>query len=470
MSHSPIHEKMFAEFTDFSIFHESLTQGFEYLTDALDRHVYPDDDAIANLDQFAEPFPDKTSSAGMVSNLLKRYGAPATLPNVGGRYFGFVIGSMVPASLCAKVLTAFWDQCPAMEVLSPLGAALETVVEGWLKEIFSLPEEAVCGYVSGTSSAIFCSLAAARYRVLQRQGWDVNAKGLFRAPTVRIVAGRQAHSTVLKGISLLGFGKDNIEWVDVDSQGRIVPDAIPELDQNSILMLQAGNVNTGAFDDFNAICEKAGNQGAWIHIDGAFGLWAQASDKLKRLTQGLRHADSWSVDCHKTLNTPYDAGVVICRDHEALVDALHMSGAYIITGEDRDGMFYTPEMSRRARIFEIWAALKFLGREGLDQMVTGFHERAVQFKDELTQEGFEIVNEVVFNQVLVRCETDELTRKTLEHIQKLRVCWCGGSMWENRDVIRLSICSWTTTSKDVSLSVDSFVKARDLAKQEMACQ
>ena len=465
MGNSEIQDKMFSEWLDFSIYHKALQQGYDYLAKAMDRHVFPHDDAIAGLGHFTEPFPESPSSSETVFNLLKVHGGPATLPHVGGRYFGFVVGSMVPASLSSKVMTAFWDQCPAMEVLSPLGSALETVVESWLKEIFSLPDACVAGYVSGTSSAIFCGLAAARFRVLLKKGWDVNARGLFNAPNVRLVAGRHAHSTVLKGISLLGFGTDAIEWVDVDSQGRIIPEAVPELDDSTILLLQAGNVNSGAFDDFSAICEKARHQGAWIHIDGAFGLWAQASEKLNRLTEGCRHADSWSVDCHKTLNTPYDGGVVICRDKEALIDALHMSGAYIVTGKGRDGMFYTPEMSRRARIFEIWAALKFLGKKGLDQMVTGFHERAVQFSEELAEAGFEIVNDVVFNQVLVRCETDALTRRTLDNIQKLRVCWCGGSQWENRDVIRVSVCSWTTTETDVSLSVESFIKARNLARE-----
>jgi glutamate/tyrosine decarboxylase-like PLP-dependent enzyme len=463
MKKNDIQKKMFSEFMNFSIYDKALKLGHNYLIEAMDRHVFPHDDAIVNLENFNEPFPDSTSSSDLIIDLLKKYGESATLPHVGGRYFGFVIGSVIPASLSVKVMSSFWDQCPAMEVLSPLGSKLEMVVEKWLKDIFSLPEECVVGYVSGTSSAIFCGLAAARFRILQKKGWDVNNKGLFDAPKIRIVAGRQAHSTVIKAISLLGFGKDNIEWVDVDSQGRIIPDAIPDLDENSILLLQAGDVNSGAFDDFDKICLKARCQGAWIHIDGAFGLWAEASDKLKHLSQGCQNADSWSVDCHKTLNTPYDSGVVICRDKEALINALHMSGAYIVTGKGRDGMFYTPEMSRRARIFEIWSALKFLGKKGLNQMITGFHERALQFKNELTEAGFEIVNDVVFNQVLVQCETNELTIKTLENIQKLRVCWCGGSKWHGKDVIRLSICSWTTTKEDVSLSVKSFIEARSLA-------
>jgi len=461
-----IQEKMFAESMDFSIYQKALDLGYNYLKEARERHVFPHDKALENLEHFHEPFPEFSSSSDAVLDLLEAYGQPATLPHVGGRYFGFVIGSVVPAGLSTKIMSAFWDQCPAMEVLSPLGARFEMVVEKWLKQIFCLPENSVAGFVSGTSSATFCGLAAARYKILKKKGWDVNNKGLFDAPRIRVVAGKQAHSTVIKAVSLLGFGQDAIEWVDVDSQGRIIPEAIPDLDESTILLLQAGNVNSGSFDPFDKICVKARNQGAWVHIDGAFGLWAGASETLKHLSEGCRHADSWSVDCHKTLNTPYDSGVVLCRDRDSLIAALHMSGSYIVTGKERDGMFYTPEMSRRARIFEIWSTLKYLGKKGLDQMVTGFHQRALQFKKELAEAGFEIVNDVVFNQVLVKCETDDLTKKTLENIQKLKVCWCGGSKWQDRDVIRLSICSWATTEKDVSLSVKSFIEARNMVKEK----
>ncbi|RMG82122.1 MAG: aminotransferase class V-fold PLP-dependent enzyme, partial [Bacteroidetes bacterium] len=319
--------------------------------------------------------------------------------------------------------------------------------------------------VSGTSMANFCALAAARYRVLKNQNYDLTEQGLWGAPPVRVIAGRQAHSTVLKAISLLGFGKANVEWVEADGQGRIRADQIPETDARTILILQAGNVNSGAFDDFGQICQKARANGAWVHIDGAFGLWAGATQRLKHLTAGLEFADSWAMDGHKTLNTPYDSGIVLCRDKEALVSALHMSGEYIIRGKDRDGMFFTPEMSRRARIVELWATLKYLGRTGIDHMVWNMYERARQFADELSQsDGFRVLNEVVFNQVLVTCESDELTEKTIQNIQNLRECWVGGSTWEGRKVIRISVCAWPTTPDDVSRSVRAFQKALRLAK------
>jgi len=238
---------------------------------------------------------------------------------------------------------------------------------------------------------------------------------------------------------------------------------IPELDANTLLILQAGNVNSGSFDDFQSICKKANNANAWVHIDGAFGLWAGAVDELKYLTKGIELANSWAVDGHKTLNTPYDNGIVLCKDKEALAAALHMSGSYIIRSEQRDGMVYTPEMSRRARIVELWAIMKYLGKEGINNIVFTMFKRARQFAEEISQvEGFYVENEVVFNQVMVRCENDELTESVLANIQNLRDCWLGGSVWLNKKVMRISVCSWATTENDISTSVHSFKKALEL--------
>ena len=241
----------------------------------------------------------------------------------------------------------------------------------------------------------------------------------------------------------------------------MILEQIPHLDENTILILQAGNVNSGAFDSFNEICDRARRSKTWIHIDGAFGLWAAGSEKLKYLVSGIEKADSWSVDGHKTLNTPYDNGIVLCKDKDALVSALQASGPYIVYGEYRDGMLYTPEMSRRARAVELWATMKYLGKQGIDELVSGLHERAKQFAKELSEQGFTILNDVVFNQVLVACDSDIETEKTLNNLQELRDCWCGGSLWFNRKVIRISVCSWATTPDDVTSSVQSFVKAKE---------
>ena len=458
-----LQEKMFLEIRDKTIFKETQQHSFEYLNTVFDRNVYPEEEALKNLEVFEEDFPKDSSSALEVIDQLNTYGSPATVTTVGGRYFGFVCGSALPVGLAAKSLGTFWDQAPAMNVLSPIGSKLESVVENWLVHLFNLPENTGAGFVSGTSTANLCGLAAARYRILQRNNWDVNKQGLRNSPKIRIVTSKQAHATVLKAVGILGLGQNSIEWVDVDTQGRILSDKIPDLDENTIVVLQAGNVNSGAFDNFEIICKKAKEANAWVHIDGAFGLWASAVKKLKHLTAGMELATSWAVDGHKTLNTPYDCGIILCADKEAMTAALHMSGTYIVESTQRDGMFYTPEMSRRARIIELWAILKYLGKKGVDEMILTMHIRAQQFANEIKKVGgFVIENEVVFNQVIVRCETDEITQKTLQNIQSLRECWLGGSVWFDKKVMRVSICSWATTKEDISLSVKSFEKALQL--------
>ncbi len=459
-SKSKIHKKLFAEMADKSLFEKAESLGLNYLQQSLDRHVYPLSEDLSNLAHFEESMPEKSGNTHAILDLLDKYGSPATVSQVGGRYFGFVNGSVVPAGLAAKNLSIFWDQNSAMQVISPISAKLESIVESWLKDIFELPDETVAGFVSGTSMANLCGILAARFRILKNQGWNITEKGLFGAPRIRIVTGKHAHSTILKTISMAGLGKGNIEWVDVDDQGRIEYPKIPTLDASTLLILQAGNVNSGSFDNLSAICKKAKESGAWIHIDGAFGLWAGATKKLKYLTEGLEWADSYAVDGHKTLNTPYDSGIVLCQDREALVSALHMEGDYLIKGNLRDGMYFTPEMSRRARVVELWATMKYLGKEGIDEMVTGMHERAKQFASLLSDiPGFNVLNEVVFNQVMVQCNSDTLTHSVMKKVQENRVCWVGGSMWKGKKVIRISICSWTTTEKDILISVQSFRQA-----------
>lgn len=449
-----------AEYKDQSLFDSALSMGKSYLDEVFDREVFPTKEALDNLTQFEETLPLLSSDSASVLQTLHDIGSPATVASLGGKYFGFVTGSALPIGMAAKNLATFWDQGTAMQVMSPVCSKLETVVEQWLKELFELPSSTVAGFVSGTSSANLCGLLAARYRMSSNLGWDVNEEGLFGAPKMRIVTGRQAHSTILKAIGMIGFGKANIEWVDVDDQGRIIAEQVPELDHSTLLILQAGNVNTGSFDDFVTLCDKAKKANAWVHIDGAFGLWAGAVEKLKHLTKGINIANSWAVDGHKTLNTPYDSGVILCADPQALTSALHMSGSYIIEGKDRDGMFYTPEMSRRARIVEFWATMKYLGKKGIDQMVLTMHERAVELGEGISViEGYEVLNEVVFNQVIVAAESDEITLKAMAQIQDNRDCWVGGSVWQGRKVIRVSICSWATTSEDINIAIASFRKA-----------
>ena len=299
-----IQKKLFNEIRNRELFDSANAYGLEYLESVFERHVFPSQDAIENLSEFDEPLQKEFISSGEILKKLNSYGSPASVAQVGGRYFGFVDGSIVPAGLSARILSDFWDQNTAMYAMSPISSKLEDVVQKWLIDLFHLPDTTVASFVSGSSMATFCGLAAGRFRILERRNWDVSRKGLFAAPPVRIVTGNQAHSTVYKAVSLLGLGTDNIELVETDSQGRIIAESLPVLDDNTILILQAGNVNTGSFDDFKTICRAAKKSNAWIHIDGAFGLLCAASGRLKHLTSGMETADSWSFDGHKTLNTP----------------------------------------------------------------------------------------------------------------------------------------------------------------------
>jgi len=449
------------------IFRQAQNFAFDYADHVLEGNVYPTHDAIADLDMFVEKLPKSVGNAAEILEQLNQYGTPASVAHTGGRYFGFVNGGVIPASLAVRWLSDFWDQNTALYVMSPITSKLEEVSESWLRELLGLPEKVVAGFVSGSSLAIFCGLAAARYRIFQNNNWDINKKGFCGAPKVRVVAGLQAHGSVVKAIALLGFGIDNIEWVETDTQGRIIPSKVPELNESTILILQAGNVSSGAFDSFDELCEKANKAHAWVHIDGAFGLWAAASSRLNHLTKGMEKANSFSVDGHKTLNTPYDSGIVLCNDKEALTHALHASGSYIAYSENRDGMLYTPEMSRRGRAIELWAALKYLGKEGVDELVSGLHQRAVQIGQELKAEKFQILNDVVFNQVLVACDSDKITVQTMRHIQESGECWVGGASWDGKAVIRVSVCSWATTEDDITRSVNAFVTARNKAVREL---
>jgi glutamate/tyrosine decarboxylase-like PLP-dependent enzyme len=465
MSKDSIRETMFQEMKDKRIFSLAKDYAYEYADTSYNRNVFPTPEAIEGLKNFDEDLSLNPGNPEKILEQLHRYGSPATVMETGGRYFGFVIGGTIPASMAASWLSDFWDQNAGMFMTSPVVSKLETVVERWLRELFRFPDSVVSGFVSGTTTAVFCALAAARYRLLKQNDWDVNAKGLFNAPKIRIVAGRHAHGAVLKAISMLGLGKENIEWVDVDSQGRIIPERIPVLDANTILILQAGNVNSGSFDPFEEIMDRAVSAGAWIHVDGAFGLWASCTENLRYLTKGIEKASSWSVDGHKTLNTPYDCGIVLCKDQDALVSALHVTGSYLMHTEARDGYSYTPEMSRRARIVELWTTIKYLGKDGIKELVDGLHERSIQFAEEIKYAGFQVMNEVVFNQVLVACENDDITGRILELVQHSGECWCGATQWDNRKVIRVSVSSWSTTAEDITRSVKAFKKAYNQVKE-----
>lgn len=449
------------EALDLELFEQAKAYAFDYMNTVLNRPVTPDKNTIEGLHIFKEDLPAEGGNPYDILEMLHHKGSPATVAQTGGRYFGFVNGGIIPAALAAKWLSDTWDQNAALYVISPIASVLEEVCEKWLAEILGLPEGTAAGFVGGSSTATLCGLAAGRDYLLEQQGYDVGRKGLFGAPEIRVVLGDDAHSTVYKALSILGLGSERAIRVPSDKQGRIAAEALPELDSRTLLILQAGNVNSGAFDNFETICRNARNAGAWVHVDGAFGLWAAASEKLKSLTRGIELADSWSVDAHKTLNAPYDNGIILCRNREALTRALHMTGSYILYSDHRDNMLYTPDMSRRARIVELWAALKSLGQKGVSEVVEDLHHKAKYFAAALAENGFIIHNDVCFNQVLASLASSELTEKALKIIQDSGECWCGGAKWKNESVIRISVCSYRTTQEDIDRSVSTFVKAKD---------
>ena len=412
------------------------------------------------MQAFREPLPQEPTAAEDILRLLHDNGGPATTASTGGRYFGFVNGGVLPAALAAKWLADTWDQNAALSIMSPVAAELELVCENWLVDLLGLPPGTAAGFVTGTSSATLCGLAAGRNSLLKRLGWDANADGLFGAPSLRVVLGAQAHASVGKALGVLGLGKNRVELAPADDQGRMIPEQMPKLDNRCLVLAQAGNVNTGAFDDLASIGTRAQDAGSWLHVDGAFGLWAAGSAKYRYLMRGADLADSWSVDAHKTLNAPYDCGIIFCKQRDALTEALQASASYLLASGQRDGMHLSLDMSRRARSIELWATLKALGRSGVEDLVDRLCRHARRFAAGLAAQGFRVLNDVVFNQVLVACDTPASTQATLARIQESGECWCGSAVWNGEPVIRISVCSWASTENDIDRSVRAFVAAR----------
>lgn len=460
MKKSTLLSDMTRQLQEKNLLEQAKQYAFEYLDGVSSRRVSPGDDALAGLAAFDEPMPEQPQPPEEILAMLQTCGAPATCAQGGGRYFGFVNGGITPVGMAARWMADVWDQNSALYVMSPVASKLEELCERWLVDLLGLPEGTAAGFVSGSSTAIVCALAAARNELLARQGWSVPEQGLWGAPPIRVVLGEQAHSSVFKALALLGIGKSMVTLAPVDEQGRILPDRLPAIDQNTLLILQAGNVNSGSFDPFDALCTRANECGAWVHVDGAFGLWAAASKQTRLLVRGMERANSWSTDAHKTLNAPYDSGVVFVRNRGALVRAMQATGSYLIYSEQRDGMLYTPEMSRRARSIELWATLKGFGKSGVGDLVDALCENARAFAGRLRENGFRIQNDVVFNQILVGCDSAEETKSTLAHLQANGVCWCGGAVWRQEPVIRVSVCSWRTTKTDIDACVAAFVTAR----------
>ncbi|MDF1698633.1 MAG: aminotransferase class V-fold PLP-dependent enzyme [Saprospiraceae bacterium] len=456
-----LQEKMKKELKSKRIFELAKKYAYEYIDGMDSMDAFPKEETLRLLHHFDESLKDESSSAEEIITQLHQYGSPTTTAQSSGRYFGFVNGSTIPVSVAAKWVSDVWDQNGGLFYTSAINSKLEQVCETWLKDIFNLPPSTVAGFVSGTSTANLCAIAAARFALLKKQGWDVNENGLMGCPPIRIVVHDQTHSSIKKTLALLGLGKKSIEWIPTDQQGRILVDQLPKLDSNTLVILQAGNVNSGAFDNFEAVCTQANKADAWVHIDGAFGLWAAASKSLNFLTKGIEKASSWAVDGHKTLNTPYDCGIVLCKEKDALISSMQATGEYLEYSHQRDPILYTNEMSKRARAIELWATLKYLGKSGIDELVTSLHKNALTLSKQLGSSGFKIVNEVVFNQVLVACENEKETLKCLDNLKKSGTIWLGGSTWQGESVIRISVCSWYTDKSDIQKTIQTFIKARN---------
>jgi glutamate/tyrosine decarboxylase-like PLP-dependent enzyme len=422
------------------------------------RRVAPAPGDVAALAGFHEGFPATTSDPQDVLRMLDELGSPATVATTGRRYFGFVVGGVLPAVMGANWLAGAWDQNACLRVMSPVAAELEDVVLRWICEALNLPAECEGGLVTCATTANFTALAAARYALLLKGGWDVAEDGMFGAPPIEMAVGAEAHASILKALSLAGFGKRRVTIVESDAQGRMRADKLPKLSERAIVCIQAGNVNSGSFDPAAEICRRAKEQGAWVHVDGAFGLWAGVSPRYRHLTQGFELADSWATDAHKWPNVSYDSGIVLVRDSAALRAAMTLSAAYLAPGTRREPMHHTPEASRRARGVELWAALKSLGRSGLCALIERTCALAKRFESGLRAAGFQVLNEVVINQVLVSFGDAATTREVIRRIQEDGTCWCGGTEWQGKTAMRISVSSWATTEEDVDRSLEAMVR------------
>ncbi len=437
---------------------EAMRRAVNYLESLNARRVAPAPDAIERLSDFFKPLQDHSLEPAIVLDELDRLGSPATVASAGGRYFGFVTGGSLPATVASSFLAAAWDQNAGLEIGSPVSAALEKICRDWLVDIFGMPPQTQVGFVTGATMANFTGLAAARHAVLKQEGWNVEANGLFGAPPITVIVGEEVHVSLLKALRMLGLGGERVIKVPVDGQGRMAAKELPPINGPSIVCIQAGNVNTGAFDPADKICPRVKENGAWVHVDGAFGLWAAAAPDKSHLVHGYELADSWATDAHKWLNVPYDSGIVFVRDPMSLNSAMSASAAYLMQGETRDPHLYVPEMSRRARAVEIWAALRSLGRLGLADMIRRNCDQASRMAERLAGAGYEILNDVHLNQILVSFGSADVTRKVVEGIQKDGTCWCGGTLWQGQAAMRISLSSWATSEEDIERSLTAILR------------
>lgn len=450
---------------EYAILDSAASYAGRYLDELRERRVYPDKGSLEELKRLPFKLPESKTETEDVLELLNSVGSVNTVATNGGRYFGFVFGGVLPASLAANWLATAWDQNAVFRVTSPVAAEIEKIAAGWLLDLLRLPSLSAVGFVTGTTMANFCGAIAARYHLSRRMGWDIKSRGMNNAPRIRVIAGEEVHASMQRALILAGFGLDEIIKVPTDDQGRIIAEKIPDLDASTLLCLQAGNVNTGAIDPVREICLRAKDKGAWVHVDGAFGLWARVSPEKSQMAEGCELADSWAIDLHKWLNVPYDSGLVVCKEPQVLQNALSVSAAYLPDSVEPEPYFNTPEMSRRARGIDAWAAIYSLGRKGVVDLIERCCSLAELFAARLEHAGFKILNKVALNQVLVSFGDAELTNRIIKKIQDDGTCWCGGTVWKGMTAMRISVSSWMTTQEDIERSAAAIIK---IANEEIA--
>jgi glutamate/tyrosine decarboxylase-like PLP-dependent enzyme len=447
---------------------ETVAYAHEYLEGLDERRVGWTASALELHQSLGGPLPEEPRDPREVIRELIEAVEPGLAAYGSGRYFGFVMGGATPASRAADWLSSTWDQCPGLYGVSPAGSVVEDVAGSWAAELLGLPASVSYGFVTGTQMANFTAMAAARHHLLREAGWDAETDGLQGAPRLRVIAGAERHVSVDRAVRFLGVGTRNLISVPAGDQGEMrvdgLADALAGCDRPTIVCAQAGNIHTGAFDPFGEICELADRVGAWVHIDGAFGLWAATSGRYRRLLDGFEQADSWAVDAHKWLNVPYDCGLVFTAHPEAHRGAMGTTAGYFIRSEEslkRDGVDWNPELSKRARALSVYAAIRELGRAGIAEMIERCCAHARLFAELLGNEaGVEVLNDVVLNQVLVRFfDDDARTAQVVERVQDDGTCWVSGSSWEEREVMRISVCNGSTTTDDVRLSAEAIIGA-----------
>ena len=438
---------------------DAAQRGARYRDELASRKVRPEQAALDALDQFDEAMPEQGESDAATLAMLDDIASPATVAMAGPRFFGFVVGGSLPVTVATNWLSAAWDQNVHMHEAVPAPARLEQVAIDWLVDVLQLPAGTGAGFVTGATVANFTALAAARHRVCIDAGWDVEANGLIGAPEITVIIGDEAHPTLTKSLGLLGFGRNRVVRVPVDSQGRMLAAELPAIAGPTIICTQAGNVNTGAFDPIGDICDAAKQSGGWVHVDGAFGIWAAASDELQSLVHGMSKADSWATDAHKWLNVPYDSGVAFVRNPNDLKAAMSITAEYLpVESTRRNPSDFVPELSRRARGVDVWAALRTLGRVGLQDMIDRCCSLARRFEAGLREAGFDVLNDVVLNQVLVSFGDASTTRSIIDAIQRDGTCWCGVTVWQGQTAMRISVSNWATTEADVDVSLAAMLR------------